>query len=118
MNLFKKILLAVLGLGIILGSAHSGNVSAWECDSIPTNLEECCLALDKILTQEEKNEIKQSSADKLCGYCFTSFGHTIRSNWLYSHEKNEHSQLADLFLKYGIDFTGNTNLGYEMKWLR
>jgi len=114
MKLFKKILSAVLSLGVLLSSTYSLHIFAWEGENIPTTLEESCLALDKICNQEEKNEIKNSLVDQLSGYCFTSFGYKIRSHWLYSYEKNKPSQLADLLLKCGIGFTGNTNLGYEM----
>ena len=95
MKLFKKILSTVLSFGMIFSSALSLRVFAGKDDEtpaistseIPTNLEECCLKLDEILSQEEKNKIKQSSVYSRGSYVYNltygSIGQYIKTNWLY-----------------------------------
>ena len=66
MKLFKKILSTALSFVMIFSSTLSLRVFAGKDDEtsaistseIPTNLEECCLKLDEILSQEVKDEIK------------------------------------------------------------
>lgn len=117
MKLFKKILSTMLSFAIFFTSNFSLCVFAddgKQISTVPTTLEECWIMLDKICSQEEKNEIKQSSTDQLCRFCFTPLGCRVRNTWLYSQEKNKPSQLATLLLEHGTGFETIINLGYDM----
>ncbi len=125
MKLFKKILSTALSFGIIFSSALSLRVfavgddetSAFSTSEIPTNLKECCLELDKILSQEEKDKIKQSPVNKLSSYLrglnHAPLGEMIRRDWLYLPRKEgkvgpcKKSTLYALLFEHGADFYGD-----------
>ena len=116
MKLFKKFLIVVLGLGMMFTPAfliHSFAVT-------PTNLEECCLALDTVLSQEEKDAMKNSAVNDPTSYLYRAsigqLGNMIIKEWLYlpvDVESGDHfvnSPLADLLLSHGVGFDGSMEL--------
>lgn len=115
MKLFKKILSSILGFGIIFSSCHSLRVFAdkimTKSADIPTTMDECCLMLDKICTQEQKNNIKQSAIDDWRSYlrelAVQSIGNMIRTDWLYSHKDGSRNILADFLPEHGAGFAGD-----------
>ena len=100
MKLFKKILSTALSFVMIFSSTLSLRVFAGKDDEtsaistseIPTNLEECCLKLDEILSQEVKDEIKICSDRDLVKF-HLGFGMWIRNNWIYPCSKGRISEL-------------------------
>lgn len=121
MKLFKKFLSIALSFGMIFSSALPLRVFAGGDDEtsvigtseIPTNLEECCLVLDKILNQEEKDKIKQSPVNARNSYLrklsLKPLGVMMRRDWLYSYKDNS-SALFTLLLEHGADFDGSMEL--------
>lgn len=117
MKLFEKILLLVLSIGVIFTSAFSLYASA----DAPITLEQCCSELDCILSQEEKDKIKNSPVEgMLCSYlrtlCVRPIGKQIY-NWLLAQEGDSSgklSKLADLLLEHGIDFDGDMGRSWKM----
>lgn len=119
MKIFKKVLSASLSIGMIFSATVSqhifasgdANISEISASEIPTNLEECCLALDKILSKEEKDKIKQSSVHYFDGYLARlrvspSLVSKIKRDWLYSR-RGVHSALYKLLDDHGADFDGD-----------
>ena len=62
MKLFKKFLSTIISVGMLF------SVASLSVFATPTNLDECCAELDKILTPEEKENIKQSEHSFRTGY--------------------------------------------------
>lgn len=133
MKIFKKILSITFSLGIIFSFAVSLCAFSDESEEIPSvelanfmpeNLEECCLALDEIFSEKEKNSIKQSATNDLYSYLhelrISSLGYGIIRYWLYLSEGNgktynhERSKLAELLLEHGADFYNSIELDYIM----
>lgn len=65
---------------------------------IPGTLEESFKALDSVLSEKEKNQLKETSEDDLIKY-HRSLGAWIRNNWIYPSS----TRIARLFLKRGIN---------------
>ncbi len=109
MKIFKKFLSAVLSFGMIFSFAFSSSVFA-----TPTNLDECCAELDRVLSQEEKDAIKSDSTYYRGSYVYDivhhgSLGVMIRANWLYSGERgSQQSELASLLIEHGAGFLSET----------
>ncbi len=82
--------------------------------TVPTNLKECCLELDKILSQEEKDTIKRDSIYRRGNYVYDMVHHgplgiMIRNNWLYLPDAADRgglreSELASLLIDHGAGF--------------
>ena len=112
MKLFKKILSVVLSFGMIFSSTFLLRVSAetGTVSEIPKDLEECCLKLNDICTQEEKDKIKHSSDDYVNScvrkFTVTRLGHIIRHTWLLS-DGNGKSDLYNLLDDHWADFDGS-----------
>ena len=108
MKLFKKILSSVLSFGMIFNFAFSLPVFANGSEStavisssyIPKTLEECCVELDKKLSQELKDQLKTYSEYDLWRY-HMGLGLWIRNNWLYPCMN---SRIYRLFEDNGCDF--------------
>ena len=86
----------------------------------PTNLDECCAELDRILSQEDKDKIKRSvlgsPGDYVPDLAFGELGSMISRDWLRSQESDNgsgESVLATLLLDHGVDFEGSET-GYIM----
>ncbi len=125
MKLFKKVLSAVLSLGILFSVASlsvsaGGGKSSWEAKVSrfkPKTLEECCLALDEIFSPEEKEKIKQSRVNHINSYLrglstriSGNLGPVIWHHWLYTSEQKK-TELYKSFLEHGLDFDGSMELG-------
>lgn len=99
--------------------AEGGNMQTSEvrASNIPSTLDECCIELDKIFTQEEKNKIKQSSVYNVRSYLNEircgRIGIMITHNWLYlppeegEAGRKHQSKLAKLLLAHGAGFEGD-----------
>ena len=120
MKLFKKFLSILLSFGIIFSSARllcvfaegDNKTSAISVSRIPETLEECCSALDKILTTEEKDNIKQSSLDLnsyLRKLSYEPLGKMIQFKWLSAYKDNT-TALYTLLLEHGVGFDGSMEL--------
>lgn len=116
MKLFKKILSAIISVGLLFSVA---SLSAF---ATPVNLDECCMELDKILSQEDKDKIKRSvlgsPEDYVPTLVFDDLGRTILHDWLCSNESNSgvvhgETALATLLLDHGVDFEGSES-GFTM----
>ena len=66
---------------------------------IPATLEECYAALDILLDEDTKQDIKTSSSDALIGNHHFGLGMWIRNNWIYPAT----DRIAKVFLDAGID---------------
>ena len=66
---------------------------------IPATLEECYAALDTLLDEATKEDIKTSSGDELIGNYHFGLGMWIRNNWIYPAA----DKIAKVFLDAGID---------------
>ena len=116
MKLFKKILSTIISVGMLLSATQLCVFAN------PTNLDECCAELDRILSQEDKDKIKQSVLDSPGDYdyiptlAFGALGDMISRDWLRSQESGNgsgESALATLLLDHGVDFEGSET-GYMM----
>ena len=116
MKLFKKILSTIMSVGLLF------SVASLSVFATPTNLDECCAELDRILSQEDKDKIKQSVLDSPGDYdyvptlVFGALGTMIHRDWLSSQESDTgrgESALATLLLDHGVDFEGSET-GYMM----
>lgn len=116
MKLFKKLLLTILNIGMAFTFAFSTHAFA----DIPTTLEESCVELDKILTPEEKENIKQSEHSFRTGYIGklwrTPLGMVICREWLHEH-KDETTALCKLLLDHGARFDGEMEIKLKMFWV-
>ena len=88
-----------------------------ETSEIPTTLEECCLKLDEILSQEEKHKIIQSSVTDIRSYLrhisLEPLGIMIKSEWLRV-TKDDTTALYTLFVEHGAYFAGGMELSTMM----
>lgn len=114
MKLFKKFLSTIISVGLIF------SVASLSVFATPTNLDECCAALDRILSQEDKDKIKRSvlgSPEDYVPYlAFGELGNMISRDWLRSQESDNgsgESALATVLLDHGVDFEGSET-GYIM----
>lgn len=116
MKLFKKFLSIIMSVGMLF------SVASLSVFAIPTNLDECCTELDKILSQEDKDKIKRSvlgsPEDYVPALVFDDLGGMILHDWLCSNESNSgvghgDTALATLLLDHGVDFEGSES-GYMM----
>lgn len=127
-NKFLKILSLVLCFVMIFNFALSLPVFAEGGEStavisssyIPRTLEESCVELDKILTPEEKEKIKQSERCFRTSYIgklwLKPLGRMIRSKWLRGGE-NGKTALYKLLLDHGADFDGEMELDLKLCWV-
>ena len=118
MKLFKKFLSTIISVGMLF------SVASLSVFAIPTNLDECCAELDRILSQEDKDKIKQSvlgspgDYDYIPTLAFGALGGMILHDWLCSNESNSgvghgDTALATLLLDHGVDFEGSES-GFTM----
>ena len=116
MKLFKKLLLTILNIGMAFTFTFSTHAFA----DIPTTLEESCVELDKILTPEEKENIKQSEHSFRIGYIGKLWrkplGMMICREWLHEH-KDETTALCKLLLDHGARFDGEMEIKLKMFWV-
>ncbi|MDR0767715.1 MAG: hypothetical protein LBE57_04680 [Methanosarcinales archaeon] len=84
---------------IIVGCIDSDNSGEEERLDIPATLDDCYKALDYLLDEEIKEEIKNKSTDELFLYHF-GLGMWIRNNWIYPAPN---SRITKVFLDLGYD---------------
>ena len=128
MKLFKKILSSVLSFGMIFNFAFSLPVFAEGGEStsvisssyIPKTLGECCVELDKILTPEEKEKIKQSERCFRTSYIgklwLKPLGRMICFKWL-RESRDETTALCKLLLDHGARFDREMEIKLKLFWV-
>lgn len=113
MKLFKKVLSTIISVGMLF------SVASLSIFAIPTNLDECCTELDRVLSQEDKDAIKQDSIYRRGSYIYNmvhrrDLGAMIRDNWLYLPSDTSvngirtESQLARSLIAHGAGFLDET----------
>lgn len=115
MGLFKKVLLIAFSMVILFNIGFLPRAFAVP----PTTLEECCSELDKILSQQEKRQVKQCSVfcrgSYISGMVCGQLGWKIRNEWLYLRTgddgcgPSQRSILAKLLLEHGAGFLSDTD---------
>lgn len=123
MKLLRRLLLVVMSFGVIFSSTFLLNAFATGAEGasevgalkiVPTNLDECCQELDKILVDKSdvKDEIRKSSVYDINSYLFklnrSELGAMIRREWLASHKdkrtgRAQRSVLCELLYDHGAD---------------
>lgn len=125
MKLFRKILLTVLSFGMIFTFANSLYTFAGDTDDLspnvissftPKTLDECCIAFDKIFSQDQKDAIKENPVYYRGSYMhrlvYSSIGRDIKKFWLYLPSNGDktcctnRTALAHLLIAHGVGFLG------------